>query len=202
LITILLADDHALFRDGMRELLNNLWPKLTLLETATYGQTLDMLQSHRDIDLILLDLSMPGSDYIHGVQSILVCAAKTPLIVISARQSQEVIHSVLALGAKGYIPKSSDSKVMAHAIGLVLEGGRYIPPESLGESAEATCSTMLTDRQRQVLSLLAEGLCNKDICHYLGICDRTVKMHVSALMAKLGVENRTQLALMAVSGRV
>jgi len=202
MLKIVLSDDHALFRHGMREILLRQWPELTLLETATYDHTMDMLHRHRDIDLMLLDLSMPGSDYRQGIKAIRACKPRTPLIVISARQSREVIQSVLALGTNGYIPKSSDSREMLGAIDLVLKGGTFIPQQLVGESAKDSGAAALTDRQRQVLVLLAEGRCNKDISRQLGICERTVKMHVSTLMEKLGAENRTQLAIMAVSEQI
>ena len=196
---VLLADDHALFRDGMRVLLEPMWSELSLLETASFDQTLKMLQAHSDFDLILLDLGMPDATYNDGIRSILSLAPTTPIVVISARQSSEVIHSVLSLGAKGYLPKSSDSKVMAHAIGLVLEGGMYLPPEAMATHITVSGVSTLTGRQKQVLSLLGEGLNNKDICRQLGISERTVKMHITALMAKFNARNRTQLAIKSIS---
>ena len=196
---LLLADDHALFRDGIRALLTSAWPEISLIETATFRQTVDAALAHDDLDLILLDLRMPGGNHSAAIRSLIASAPNTPVIAISAYQSADLIQSVLKLGVRGFLPKSSDSGLMQRAIKQVLHGDIYVPPEALAEQQPRPDGIALTRRQKQVLTLLGEGLSNKEICRHLGISERTVKMHITALMEKFNACNRTQVAIMAVA---
>jgi len=173
---------------------------MELLEAATFAQTMEMAQTHHDLDLIILDLRMPGGSYRDTIASLITYAEMTPIIVISAYQSPEIIQSVLDLGVKGFLPKSSDCKMMQQAISLVLGGEIFIPNEAAGHNQRLD-GVALTQRQKQVLALLGEGLCNKDICRRLDISERTVKMHISALMEKFDVHNRTQIAIKGIAGQ-
>ncbi len=205
---ILIADDHALLRSGLSLVLKNAFPGIEISEAADLPQTLELLHQNPTVDIVLLDLRMPGMDGFEGLRQIKQLAARTPVAILSAYSDRELISQALREGAKGYIPKASSDSVLRHAISLLIEGGSYIPPEILeaklsGQEAapealgEGSPLRELTPRQLDTLALLVEGCSNKEIARKLGVIESTVKTHVKIILRKLDVSNRTQAAMLA-----
>ncbi len=204
---ILIADDHALFREGLRLQLQHFDASTQVLEAADFDATLAHAGESDEIDLIMIDLSMPGMDWRQAIPLLSQLSPESPIVIISASDAHDDILTALNSGAAGYIPKSSSGKVMLHALKLVLSGGVYVPPEILTqleradtprESSETPAAPTLTRRQAEVLALMAEGQSNKRIARTLDISEGTVKVHVAAVLKALDVENRTRAVLVAV----
>jgi len=210
-MNILIGDDHLLFREGLCRLLTQLDADAHFTEAGTFDEVLDLCQGDQDFDLILLDLQMPGWPGFAGIQQICEIQAGTPVVIVSASESQADVRAALDVGASGYIPKSSSVKIMLSALNLVFSGGIYVPPAAIqGESTPVAASVggsssngggsgasfpALTQRQRDVLRCLREGKSNKQIAYELGLSEGTVKIHVTAVMRSLGVRNRTQAVI-------
>jgi len=212
---IVVADDHALVRGGLVQLVKLVEENVEIIETNDFKQTLDYLSEGQPVDLLLLDLLMPGMSGMEGIKKICKDWPEVPVIVVSAREHIAAIRSALAAGAMGYIPKTSSPEVMMSAIKLVLSGGVYVPPhvlganlsndellqessyttESLGSSRERGVA-QLTQRQLEVLELMALGKPNRDIANDLGLNIGTVKMHSSRIFKTLNVQNRTEAVAM------
>jgi DNA-binding NarL/FixJ family response regulator len=194
---ILLVDDHALFREGLCLLLRELTEDVCVLEAGTADSAFAALSGHDDIDLMLLDLNIPGSDGFSILDAASSKYPTLPITVLSASGLQEDVDRVMATSAMGYIHKDTTSKVMLGAIRLILAGGIYTPPPSVlfkGTLAQEEEGT-LTTRQVDVLRLLVDGDSNKHIASKLGLAEATIKMHVTSIFRTLGVKNRTQAAL-------
>ncbi|MDM8546197.1 response regulator transcription factor [Candidatus Venteria ishoeyi] len=189
---ILLADDHPLFRDGMRYLLTRKQSEVIVLEAGDISTALALLTEHGDVDLILLDLKMPGMEDFKGYQVLEQQVPEIPIVILSASESPLDIQQALDAGAAGYIPKSFTTEAMQHALQLVLEGYVYQPPP---DDTKQKLFNQLSARQVAVLRLLCEGLNNKAIARRLHISETTVKHHVAAIFRVLDVSNRTQVAL-------
>jgi len=195
---ILLADDHALFREGVKQLLARLHPHVLVIEAANGAEVLHAARAQQDFDLVLLDLAMPGVDGFTGLAAFRTHAPSTPVVVLSASEDAADVRAALDGGASGFISKSSSSEVILGALRLVLAGGVYVPPTLLGgHNAVAAKADIdaLTPRQRDVLALLAQGLSNKKIGDTLGLSEATVKQHVSAVLKTLNVANRMQAVI-------
>ena len=208
---ILLADDHALIRSGLRSELSDFVPDVHFVDAWDAESLHTEMSAHRDLDLALIDLTMPGMQAAATIEQLRERYPAIPMIVISAMEAVDMAESVLRAGAAGFIPKSTVSSVIVQAIRLVLAGGRYVPPELLartigsahgvapkvahdrngqtGASASSGMS-MLSPRQREVFDLLAQGLSNKHIARALGITEGTVKTHVATIFDVLNVRNR------------
>lgn len=210
-LRIVIADDHALFRGGLGLLIKLMDEPVEILEANDLEQVASQLDGEAAIDLLLLDLMMPGMNGIEGVERIRREWPDVPVVVVSVRDDTLAIREALQAGAMGYIPKTSSPEVTTNAIRFVLSGGIYIPPEVLdsgtlaGErdigpidtappASGAETALGLTGRQVEVLSLLALGRSNRDIAAELGISAGTVKMHVSRIFKVLDVSNRTEAA--------
>ena len=192
MLKILAADDHPLFREGIRHFLLTLDSEVIILEAGSLQNTLEILRENSDIDLILLDLIMPGMNGLEGLRVLDECNPMIPIIILSASEDPDDISHTLAQGATGYIPKSSSSSVVIQAIKQVLAGEIY-KPEILckQESYQNPCGC-LTHRQQEVLRLMVEGLSNKAIADKLFVSERTIKHHIAAIFRMLAVENRVQ----------
>lgn len=201
---ILIADDHALFRDGLKLQLQANDPSAEILEAADFETTFARLEESDGLDLILIDLAMPDMSWRKALPLLRKRCPKTPMVVVSASDGRDDIVAALNSGAAGYIPKSSAGRVMLRALELVLSGGVYVPPEVLnwmersGGPDDAAAMHSLTPRQFDVLKLLAEGQSNKQIARTLELSEGTVKLHVAAVLKALGADNRTHAVLLAV----
>ena len=197
-VKIVLADDHPLFRDGFSLLIQQLEAGAVVLEAASLDEAIDLVAKHGDADLLLLDLNMPGMNGLAGLKRVAEAYPQLPVIVLSASEAGEIVQAVMTVGASGFIPKSSSAAVMQSAIHLVLSGGVYLPPQLLTADAKGSAGhdrqVKLTNRQRDVLRLLAAGISNKQICRELELGEGTIKVHIAAIYRALDVSNRTEAA--------
>ena len=199
-----IADDHPLFRGALREAVSGLFEHVEIGEAGSFEDVAKLLESGGEVDLILLDLNMPG---VRGFSGLMYLRAQYPsvqIVVVSANDDPTVIRRCMDLGTSGFIPKTLGIEEMRAAIKRVLEGGVWTPPDvdlSAGADTE-TANLMarlasLTPQQVRVLMMLSEGLLNKQIAYELSVSEATVKAHVSAILQKLGVESRTQAVITA-----
>jgi len=200
-VKMLLADDHPLFREGVKPVLHKLDPDLDLIEAIDYPSAFAAMHRAGEVDLALIDLHMPGMSGMDGVIRFRAAFPEIPLVVLSASELAEDIHRLLAAGALGYVTKSSPSEVILGALRLVLAGGVYIPPSVLeqhsGGDPDPARPGPLTARQVEVLRELAKGQSNKQIAKALAVTEGTVKIHLAAIFRILKVNNRTEAVLVA-----
>ena len=202
---VILADDHALFRDGFALLLQQHEPEVQCMVGNSFDDAFTLLQTHPDTDILMLDLNMPGMRGVPSVQEVQQKYPSLPVIILTGEESRSQMEALLGVGAAGYIPKSSSAGVMISAIRLVVAGGVYVPPQMLSGGLSAPPRggavldgvTHLTERQLQVLRLLAVGKSNKLICRELNLGEGTIKVHLSAIYRALNVTNRTEAAMEA-----
>lgn len=200
---VILADDHALFRDGFALLLQQHEPDVQCRVADSFEDALAWLKTDPDADLLMLDLNMPGMHGAKSVEAVQQGYPGLPVVILSGEESRSQMEALLAAGASGYIPKSSTAPVMISAIRLVMAGGVYVPPQMVtsvccsGNTAIPNSSMHLTERQMEVLRLLARGLSNKLICRELDMSEGTLKTHINAIYRVLNVINRTEAALEA-----
>lgn len=208
---ILLVDDHALFREGMRYVLQQLPEEVEILEAGNFADGLKLAKEHPELDLALLDLNMPGSEGPVSIRYFHQCHPQIPVVVISGEDSVGQMEKVMNYGAMGFISKSSSALITLNALNTVLSGGVYVPPEMLKHHGMITekevCHTDrrssntneygLTQRQMQVLTYIATGLSNKEISEAIQIAEGTVKIHVAAIYQILRVGNRMEAVRVA-----
>lgn len=202
--TFLIADDHPLFREALQAALNPFFDGMKIIESDSLSSTLKAIKNHPEIDLILLDLNMPGSDNYYGLTSVIDKSANTPVIVVSASDNEESVNIAMHYGARGYIPKTFNSRKMAHVIMTVLDGGIFIPEkyiDKIGVNAPDLMTSIeyvkgLTPKQLRVLRCLKEGKMNKQIAEELFVTEATVKAHISSIFKKFNVSSRTQVVLL------
>jgi DNA-binding NarL/FixJ family response regulator len=201
---LIIADDHPLFRGALREAVSGLLARVDIAEAGTFDAAAELLERSSDVDLILLDLAMPGVRGFSGLMFMRAQYPSVPVIVVSATDEPIVIRRCMEFGASGFIPKTLGVEVMRSAIKRVLDGGVWTPPDvdltavSDVETGELMARmATLTPQQVRVLMMLSEGLLNKQIAFQLGVSEATVKAHVSAILQKLGVESRTQAVIAA-----
>lgn len=194
---LLIADDHALFREGMRHVLRKLGDPIVLLEACDADSAIDTIKAHPDTDLVLLDLSMPGKDGFSVLELLSGRYPALPVVILSASTRRSDMQRALDMGAMGFIPKDSTGSIVINALQLVMAGSLYIPPVLARSQGQITDSEALTARQLDVLRLIVEGHTNKDIAHRLTLAEATVKMHVTAILKALKVSNRTQAVIAA-----
>jgi DNA-binding NarL/FixJ family response regulator len=203
-VKILVADDHALIREAFRHLLTELEGSVVVLEAGDCDGACQLIEQHPDLDLVLLDLRLPGAGGLTTLEKLRNNHPALPVVVVSALEDAATVRGALARGAMGFIPKSSSNDVMLSALRLVLSGGRYLPPEILSGDGTTPAppssldEVRLTDRQREVLALIVQGKSNKHICRELGLAEATVKIHVTAILRALKVRSRAQ-AIVAVN---
>ena len=198
---ILVADDHALIREALRHLLQELDSSTTVIEAVDGESARNFIAAHPQLDLALLDLKLPGVNGLDLLADLRRGYPELPIVVLSGTEDAATMRAVLDRGAMGFIPKSSSNRVMLGALQLVLAGGRYLPPQLFSAVAAASGSLVdlkLTDRQRDVLRLIVQGQSNKQICRELGLAEPTVKIHVTAILRALQVTSRAQ-AIVAVN---
>jgi len=198
---IAIVDDHPLFRDALRHTLVAGFPDLRLSEAGSLDE-LGQLAGEGDIDLVLLDLTMPGVQGFSGLIYLRSLSPEIPVVVVSANETPSTIRRCLDFGASGYITKSLPVARIREAIAAILKGEIWVPgditldvPEDNETSALAERLSTLTPQQVRVLMMLGEGLLNKQIAYKLSVSEATVKAHVSAILQKLRVESRTQAVI-------
>ncbi|MCE2594701.1 response regulator transcription factor [Motilimonas cestriensis] len=199
--TIVIADDHPLFRNALYQAVHMAVNNANLLEADTIDGLLALLEQTEDVDLLLLDLKMPGANGFSGLTHLRGLYPDLPIVVVSASEDEAVIRKAIKLGAMGFIPKSSPMKQLVTALNQTLAGDPWLPegidldyvdPE---QSDFADKLALLTPQQYRVLVMLNEGLLNKQIAYELGVSEATVKAHVTAIFRKLDVSNRTQAVI-------
>jgi len=201
---LIIADDHPLFRGALREAVAGLFQDVEIAEAGSFDDVTKLLERGGDVDLILLDLTMPGVRGFSGLMYLRAQYPSVPIVVVSANDDPSVIRRCMDFGASGFIPKTLGIEDMRGAIARVFEGGIWTPPDvELGAGSDAETADLmsrlasLTPQQVRVLMMLSEGLLNKQIAYELGVSEATVKAHVSAILQKLGVESRTQAVIAA-----
>jgi DNA-binding NarL/FixJ family response regulator len=204
---ILLADDHALIRSGLRSELAALAEAIDFVEAWNADTLLRMFEQHRDLDLALVDLTMPGMDGARTIGALRTQYPAVPLVVVSGLNDARQVQEILRAGAVGFIPKSAVGQLVLPAIRLVLAGGQYLPPQFMSalEATEASAAApdapmrkpaessrveALSPRQEEVFDLMAKGLSNKMIARQLNISEGTVKSHIATIFDVLRVHNR------------
>ena len=197
---VLIADDHPLYCDALRAVVPQACPGADIGEAASQEEVLAAVAGGRGVDLVLLDLNLPGATGLSCLHALRRIAPTTPIVVVSAVGDPKVMQDAIMSGASAFIPKSAPSQVLINALRVIIAGGTYMPTGIVAalrnaDSTSGRCD--LTLRQRRVLELLSTGLSNKRIARELDISEITVKAHVSAIFRKLGVTNRTQAGLEA-----
>ncbi|HXT05718.1 MAG TPA: response regulator transcription factor [Roseiarcus sp.] len=203
-VRILIADDHPLVLGALRQAVSGAIAGVEIHEAHDFESLAATLEAHPDMDLVLLDLSMPGVRGFSGLLHLRAERPGVPVVVVSANEDRAVMRHCLEFGAAAYVPKSLDVETMRSAIRAVLDGGRWTPPDLDAKPAgrdEASALvkrlSSLTPQQVRVLMMLSQGLLNKQIAYELTVSEATVKAHVSAILQKLGVESRTQAVILA-----
>jgi DNA-binding NarL/FixJ family response regulator len=195
-VKVLLIDDHALFRAGIRMLLGTLDPATQALEASTIADALALAAQHPDLQLCLLDLSLKAESGLGAVTRIKAAAPRIAVVVVSAAEDNATIRACLDAGAMSFIPKSVEPEVLTRALKFVLGGTPYLP-ECIVERQTNEPTPALTARQLDVLRCLSRALPTKLIAHELGLSEYTIKEHIGAIFAALGARNRTDAVIKA-----
>ena len=198
----LIVDDHKLFSDGLSTLLSDIYTEPELISVASGQQAINTLNQDSSFDLVLLDLLLPDMDGIEVLNKIAANKMLVPVAIVSATSNYQEIYAVLKAGALGFMHKSIDRQELEKAINSILNGEKYLSDLSPAATDERqslkTNIEILTRRQSEVLALLSDGLLNKQIAERLGTSEQTIKIHVSAIMKKLGVRTRTACVSQAI----
>ncbi len=202
--TVLIADDHPLFRAALKQAVGHSFAQQSILEADSVDDMLALLHHHKMLELIFLDLHMPGND---GFSSLMLLRNHFPditVVMVSSDEQSEIIQKSIDFGAAGFIPKSADLTEIQNAIEKILDGDIYVPDYFMTSTQDdqavqrrqlAECLAELTPQQYKVLSMIADGQLNKQIAFELDIKETTVKKHVSAILQKLAVNNRTMAGM-------
>lgn len=201
--TIIVADDHPLFRAALTQAISTQVKGAKVLEAEHLQQLEDKMQN--EVDLVLLDLHMPGASGFSGLIYLRTHFPSVPVVVVSGNEQHLVIYRAMHFGAAGFIPKSSSMTDITQAIKVVLDGGQWVPPDlpepdqnmDAKDSQFADQLSSLTPQQFKIMVMLTEGLLNKQIAYELSVSEATVKAHVTAILRKLGVYSRTQAVIAA-----
>jgi DNA-binding NarL/FixJ family response regulator len=201
---LVIADDHPLFRDALRQAVAGVVTSARIDEAGSFEELTALLDQDSDVDLVLLDLTMPGISGFSGLIYLRAQFPAIPVVIVSASDDGGTIRQSLDFGASGFIPKRFGVDTLRDAITKVLGGDVWVPTDTDLSSATDPELTRLRDRlvtltpqQVRVLMMLSEGLLNKQIAYELGVSEATIKAHVSAILQKLGVESRTQAVIAA-----
>jgi DNA-binding NarL/FixJ family response regulator len=201
---LVIADDHPLFRDALRQAVGSVVPSARIDEAGSFEELIALLDQDSDVDLVLLDLTMPGISGFSGLIYLRAQFPAIPVVIVSASDDGGTIRQSLDFGASGFIPKRFGVDTLRDAIMKVLGGDVWVPPDTdLSSATDPELARLrdrlvtLTPQQVRVLMMLSEGLLNKQIAYELGVSEATIKAHVSAILQKLGVESRTQAVIAA-----
>ena len=199
--TILVVDDHRLFADAIASVLAGLGRGGRIQSCASAEEALRLLEDGLSVELVLLDLGLPGLRGIDAFRALSSAAPATPIVILTGSEPSPEMHRMVREGARGIVHKRASAAELLSILEVVLAGGTHVPAELLSIAATDE-EDELTDRQREVLALLAGGASNKEIADRLGIAEATVRVHVSSVLRTLGVENRTQAATSALARRL
>ncbi len=202
---ILVVDDHALVREGLRQVLKGLGTDVDVLEAGSCSRAFELAAQHTDLDLVLLDYHLPDMNGLDALDVFARQYPELPIIMLSGSVNPRVMRQVLNKGAAAFLTKSGMSDELLSVTRLVLAGDVYVPPELMAASAGTTANELQADqpapqftpRQEEVLYLLLDGYANKEIGRMLNLSDETVKNHVTAILRGFGVTTRTQAVLAA-----
>ena len=201
---LVIADDHPLFRDALRQAVASVVASAKIDEAGTFEELTVLLDREADVDLILLDLAMPGISGFSGLIYLRAQFPAIPVVIVSASDDASTIRRSMDFGASGFIPKRFGVDTLRDAIGKVMKGDVWIPADvDIAGAVDPDMMKLrdrlvtLTPQQVRVLMMLSEGLLNKQIAYELGVSEATIKAHVSAILQKLGVESRTQAVIAA-----
>ncbi|URQ74435.1 MAG: response regulator transcription factor [Candidatus Ochrobactrum gambitense] len=199
----IIADDHPLFRGALRQVLSGQSENVEIVEVGDFDAVRKLVAERDDIDLLLLDLTMPGGTGLSGLVALKALQPALPVVIVSATDDAATIHHAVELGASGFISKSASMETIGEAVRAVLAGDIWTPegidldhPKDPEIEGLITRLRTLTPQQTRVLTMLAEGLLNKQIAYELSVSEATVKAHVSAVLQKLGVDSRTQAVIL------
>ena len=201
---LLIVDDHELMREGLSSFLRQCAPDVVVMQARDGEDACAAVVAHADLDAVILDLTMPGMDGLVVAAMIADKRHDLPVMFLSASEEPADVRRALAAGARGYVPKSATRQTLWSALQLVLSGNVYVPPLMLARE-DATAVTRhdktwssalarLTERQVDVLRLIADGASNKEIARLLNLAEKTIKVHVGSIFKTLGVVNRRQAA--------
>lgn len=202
----LVVDDHPLFREAIQLAVLVAYPEATIAEATSIDAARAVISAERPFDLVLLDLTMPGTRGFEGLLELRTHHPKLPIVIVSALDDPQIIHQGMTCGAAGFIPKSVRKGELAEAIQTVMSGSVYLPKGYTPPPPESACSqqsafiarlTSLTPQQLRVLMMLRQGKLNKQIAFDLDVGETTVKAHVSEILRKLNVASRTQAVIEA-----
>lgn len=194
---VLLIDDHPILHETMRVVVAAVAPQAQFHGETDLGGGIAAARQMKDLQLVLLDLMLPGCSGIDALVQFLKVLPRSRVVVVSATEDSQSVRAALDAGAVGYLPKTSPPKTIAEALRAVLEGGTYVPPQALGavphiRTPRTLADLGITERQADVLKLVAKGLSNSDIARALNIAENTVKQHAHAAYRALGVSSRTE----------
>lgn len=207
---VLVVDDHPLFREGLKSILGKFDQPMLVFESTTYADAQALIQSEPGLDLVLLDLNLPDVDGLTALEDLRRVQPQLPVVIISASENREDVLAAMRHGAPGFISKASSSATLEQALRLVLSGGVYLPPHIMLEDVPSGAKVLpspvlsspgyedalarlgLTERQMQVLLLMARGESNKSIARALNVAENTVKVHMTAILRALEVSSRAQ----------
>ena len=201
---VLITDEQSLFRDGLSLRLKQINDTISIIQSSNLFEMQKILSKEKDIDFLIFDIDLAETDSTEFLNKIKTLAPNLKIVVISSSEDARNIKRILSTDVKGYIPKKLDSNILGGALKLILDGGTYIPPillnniiTSTNYNTENTLRKNLTNRQSQVLDLIAQGKSNKQIAYDMGVSEATVKLHINALLRSLKVNNRTQAVITA-----
>jgi DNA-binding NarL/FixJ family response regulator len=201
---LIIADDHPLFRDALRQAVASVVTSARIDEAGSFEELTALLEADSEVDLVLLDLTMPGISGFSGLIYLRAQYPAIPVVIVSASDDGGTIRQSLDFGASGFIPKRFGVDTLRDAITKVLRGDIWVPADTdLSSATDPELARLrerlvtLTPQQVRVLMMLSEGLLNKQIAYELGVSEATIKAHVSAILQKLGVESRTQAVIAA-----
>jgi two-component system NarL family response regulator len=200
-IRVLVADDHLVMRLGLETLINAEDDMRVIAEAADGQQVIDLYREHRP-DVVVVDLRMPGVDGVSAIRAICAHDPHARIIVLTVHKGDEAVYQALHAGARGYLLKDAPSEDIVNAVRAVHAGRRFLPPEVADQMAARIHYEALSEREIAVLKLMAKGLSNKDIGERLGTSEGTAKNHVANILAKLGVVDRTQAAMLALERNI
>jgi len=204
-LKILVVDDHALVREGLRQVLKGLGTDVDVLEAGSCSRAFELAAEHTDLDLVLLDYHLPDMNGLDALDVFARQHPELPIIMLSGSVNPRVMRQVLNKGAAAFLTKSGMSDELLSVTRLVLAGDVYVPPELMATPAGTAANELqpdqpapqFTPRQEEVLYLLLDGYANKEISRMLNLSDETVKNHVTAILRGFGVTTRTQAVLAA-----